>query len=154
MIRFLVEYERVVMLDADNIFLQKTDELFHCGQFCAIFINPCILHTGLFVLQPSEKVFKHMVHQLATGHGADQGFVAANFDDLLERPMFHPPTNGSKFNGFYRLPVGYQMDASFNYLALKWNIGMWTKQCHNFSECVVVELETISSSDIKSKPRN
>ncbi|GLJ54153.1 hypothetical protein SUGI_1160330 [Cryptomeria japonica] len=122
----LVDYERVVMLDADNVFLQKTDELFLCGQFCAVFINPCILHTGLFVLQPSEKVFKHMLHQLATGlkneDGADQGFVAAHFDDLLERPMFHPPTNGSKLNGFYRLPIGYQMDASFYYLALKWDI--------------------------------
>ena len=49
----LVEYERVVMLDADNLFLQKTDELFQCGQFCAVFINPCVFHTGLFVLQVS-----------------------------------------------------------------------------------------------------
>lgn len=47
----LVEYDRVVMLDADNLFLKKTDELFQCGQFCAVFINPCIFHTGLFVLQ-------------------------------------------------------------------------------------------------------
>lgn len=47
----LVDYERVVMLDADNLFLQKTDELFQCGQFCAVFINPCIFHTGVFVLQ-------------------------------------------------------------------------------------------------------
>lgn len=47
----LVSYERVVMLDSDNIFLQNTDELFQCGQFCAVFINPCIFHTGLFVLQ-------------------------------------------------------------------------------------------------------
>mgnify|MGYP000037588524 FL=1 len=47
----LVDYERVVMLDADNIFLRKTDELFQCGQFCAVFINPCIFHTGLFVLE-------------------------------------------------------------------------------------------------------
>ncbi|KAJ8467643.1 hypothetical protein OPV22_030195 [Ensete ventricosum] len=47
----LVSYDRVVMLDSDNIFLQRTDELFQCGQFCAVFINPCIFHTGLFVLQ-------------------------------------------------------------------------------------------------------
>jgi hypothetical protein len=47
----LVEYDRVVMLDADNLFLQNTDELFQCGQFCATFINPCVFHTGLFVLQ-------------------------------------------------------------------------------------------------------
>ncbi|RWW15167.1 hypothetical protein BHE74_00052234 [Ensete ventricosum] len=47
----LVSYDRVVMLDADNLFLQSTDELFQCGNFCAAFINPCIFHTGLFVLQ-------------------------------------------------------------------------------------------------------
>jgi alpha-N-acetylglucosamine transferase len=47
----LVEYERVVMIDSDNIFLQNTDELFQCGQFCAVYINPCYFHTGLFVLQ-------------------------------------------------------------------------------------------------------
>jgi hypothetical protein len=47
----LVDYDRVIMLDADNLFLQKTDELFQCGKFCAVFINPCTFHTGLFVLQ-------------------------------------------------------------------------------------------------------
>lgn len=47
----LLDYERVVMLDSDNLFLRNTDELFQCGQFCAVFINPCIFHTGLFVLQ-------------------------------------------------------------------------------------------------------
>lgn len=51
----LVEYDRVVMLDSDNLFVQKTDELFQCGQFCAVFINPCIFHTGLFVLQVMER---------------------------------------------------------------------------------------------------
>ncbi|KAH1267420.1 putative glucuronosyltransferase PGSIP7 [Glycine max] len=47
----LVDYDRIVMLDADNLFLQNTDELFQCGQFCAVFINPCVFHTGLSVLQ-------------------------------------------------------------------------------------------------------
>ena len=49
----LTEYQRVVMLDVDNLFLRAPDELFQCGQFCAAFINPCIFHTGLFVLQAS-----------------------------------------------------------------------------------------------------
>ena len=47
----LMEYERVVMLDVDNVFLRAPDELFQCGEFCAVFINPCIFHTGLFVLK-------------------------------------------------------------------------------------------------------
>ncbi len=57
----LVEYDRVVMLDADNLFLQKTDELFQCGQFCAVFINPCIFHTGLFVLQVNPRSHLYFV---------------------------------------------------------------------------------------------
>lgn len=47
----LTEYARVVQLDADNLFLRNVDELFACGDFCAVFINPCIFHTGLMVLK-------------------------------------------------------------------------------------------------------
>lgn len=122
----LVDYDRVIMLDSDNLFLQKTDELFQCGQFCAVFINPCIFHTGLFVLQPSMEVFRSMLHELAIGRenrdGADQGFLASYFPDLLDRPMFHQPPNATKLDGNYRLPLGYQMDASYYYLKLRWTI--------------------------------
>ncbi|XP_009399622.2 putative glucuronosyltransferase PGSIP8 [Musa acuminata AAA Group] len=122
----LVSYDRVVMLDSDNLFLQRTDELFQCGKFCAAFINPCIFHTGLFVLEPSMVVFKDMLHELEMGRknpdGADQGFLVSYFPDLLDRPMFHPPANGSKLDGTYRLPLGYQMDASYYYLKLRWNV--------------------------------
>ncbi|KAL5728264.1 glycogenin glucosyltransferase [Ranunculus cassubicifolius] len=122
----LVQYERVVMLDSDNLFLQNTDELFQCGQFCAAFINPCIFHTGLFVLEPSMKVFKNMVNKLERGmenrDGADQGFLTGYFGDLLDRPLFHQPANGTKLEGSYRLPLGYQMDASYFYLQLRWSI--------------------------------
>ncbi|KAG0447370.1 hypothetical protein HPP92_028361 [Vanilla planifolia] len=122
----LVEYDRVVMLDSDNIFLQRTDELFQCGQFCAVFINPCVFHTGLFALQPSTDVFKDMLHELEVGRsnpdGADQGFLASYFSDLLDKPMFHPPINGTRVEGTYRLPLGYQMDASYYYLKLRWSV--------------------------------
>ncbi|PIN13361.1 Glycogenin glucosyltransferase [Handroanthus impetiginosus] len=122
----LVKYDRVVMLDADNLFLQKTDELFQCGQFCAVFINPCIFHTGLFVLQPSLEVFNDMIHELevrrSNPDGADQGFIGSYYPDLLDRPMFHPPSNGTKLDGTFRLPLGYQMDASYYYLKLRWSV--------------------------------
>ncbi|KAL6007835.1 hypothetical protein ACLOJK_033338 [Asimina triloba] len=122
----LVDYDRVVMLDSDNLFQHNTDELFQCGQFCAVFINPCIFHTGLFVLQPSVEVFRNMLHELETGRrnsdGADQGFLVSYFSDLLDRPMFHPRSNGTKLDGFYRLPLGYQMDASYYYLKLRWSV--------------------------------
>lgn len=71
----------------------------------------------MWYLQPSAKVFKDMVHELEIGRdnpdGADQGFICSYFPDLLDQPMFHPPPNGTKLNGTYRLPLGYQMDASY-----------------------------------------
>lgn len=58
-----------------------------------------------------------MVYRLEAGtmnqDGADQGFLVSYFPDLLDQPMFHPPLNGTNLNGTYRLPLGYQMDASF-----------------------------------------
>ncbi|MBA0646573.1 hypothetical protein Goklo_014528 [Gossypium klotzschianum] len=121
----LVDYDGVVMLDADNLFLHKTDELFQYGQFCAVFINPCIFHI-YWPLCPSLEVFKDMTHQLETGKanpdGADQGFTGAYFPDLLDQPKFYPHLNGTTLDGHYRLPMGYQMDASYYYLKLGWRV--------------------------------
>ena len=62
-------------------------------------------------------VFKDMVHELEVGRenpdGADQGFIGSYFPDLLNKPMFQPPPNGTKLDGQYRLSLGYQMDASY-----------------------------------------
>jgi len=67
-----------------------------------------------------------MLHELDIGRsnsdGADQGFLTSYFSDPLDRPLFHPPANGSKLDGIFRLPLGYQMDASYYYLKLRWNI--------------------------------
>jgi len=69
------------------------------------------------VLQPSMEVFNDMLHQLEIGKhnpdGADQGFISSYFPDLLDMPMFHPPLNGTTVNGSYRLPLGYQMEATY-----------------------------------------
>lgn len=58
-----------------------------------------------------------MVHELEIERdnpdGADQGFIGGYFPDLLDKPMFHPPPNNTTLNGQYRLPLGYQMDASY-----------------------------------------
>ena len=62
-------------------------------------------------------VFNGMLQDLKSGRdnsdGADQGFLVGCFPDLLDKPLFHPPENGTKLNGTYRLPLGYQMDASY-----------------------------------------
>jgi len=72
---------------------------------------------NIWYLQPSTVVFKDMVNELRNGRenpdGADQGFIDSYFPDLLDKPLFHPPSNGTKLEGTYRLPLGYQMDASY-----------------------------------------
>jgi len=104
----LVSYERVVMLDSDNIFLQNTDELFQCGQFCAVFINPCIFHTGLFVLQV-ELLTLHAFHFLqkkltladqkicyfCLWNGYKQTYIAAS--DILWCPLLQHSGNLTAF---------------------------------------------------------
>ena len=55
-----------------------------------------------------------MTQQLETAYsfdGADQGFLASYFPNLLESPLFRPPPAGrGRLNGTFRLPLGYQMD--------------------------------------------
>lgn len=98
----LTEYQRVVMLDADNLFLRAPDELFQCGQFCAVFINPCIFHTGLFVLQArfinyfltltlsllmiSDVISKRGV--VAVGHQQEMGSDVPNGFSILYRNLY------------------------------------------------------------------
>ncbi|GBG63876.1 hypothetical protein CBR_g39657 [Chara braunii] len=122
----LTEYNRIVLLDADNIILDNMDELFRCGNFCAVFINPCIFHTGLMVLEPSHEVFRDMVKkldELDSFDGADQGFLVSYFPSLLESPLFVPPQEDGKYlQGMWRLPMGYQMDSGYFYLTYKWNV--------------------------------
>lgn len=63
------------------------------------------------------ETFKDLRHELEierpNSDGADQGFLGSYFPDLLDMPMFHPPANNTKLNGHFRLPLGYQMDASY-----------------------------------------
>jgi hypothetical protein len=85
-----------------------------------------LMHAGaVLVLQPSNETFSTMMHDIQmkkeNKDGADQGFLTNHFSDLLDRPMFHPPADSSRLNGLFRLPLGYQMDASYFYLKLKWN---------------------------------
>ncbi|KAJ0955888.1 putative glycogenin glucosyltransferase [Helianthus annuus] len=53
--------------------------------------------------------------------GADQGFIGGYFPDLLDQPMFiHPLMEPNLM--VHRLPLGYQMDASYYYLRLTWSV--------------------------------
>lgn len=62
----MLDYERVIYMDADNLFFQNIDELFKCGHFCAVYMNPCNFHTGLFVVTPNNATYNDMLKSLAT----------------------------------------------------------------------------------------
>ena len=74
----LTQYERLVYLDSDNIVLSNPDELFLCGHFCVVYMNPLLFHTGLMVIKPDTAHFDRLVHTLFSSDsyshdGADQG---------------------------------------------------------------------------------
>ena len=62
----MLDYERVIYMDADNIFFHNIDSLFNCGHFCAVYMNPCNFHTGLFVVTPNNATYNDLLKSLAT----------------------------------------------------------------------------------------
>ena len=62
----MLDYERVIYMDADNIFFHNIDSLFKCGHFCAVYMNPCNFHTGLFVVIPNNTTYNDLLKSLAT----------------------------------------------------------------------------------------
>ena len=58
----MLDYERVIYMDADNIFFHNIDNLFKCGHFCAVYMNPCNFHTGLFVVTPNNDTYKDDIY--------------------------------------------------------------------------------------------
>ena len=118
----MLEYERVIYMDADNIFFHNIDNLFKCGHFCAVYMNPCNFHTGLFVVTPNNATYNDLLKSLAelvtllllphsqpSYDGADQGFLVAYFEGLQSAPLFDPdhPIPESAMPKMQRLSIGY-----------------------------------------------
>ena len=54
-----------------------------------------------------------MLQEISNKNGTYEGILTSHFYDLLDRPLFHPPVDGTKqLSGLYRLPESYQMDAT------------------------------------------
>eukprot|EP01117_Protostelium_nocturnum_P011125 TRINITY_DN4040_c0_g1_i1.p1 TRINITY_DN4040_c0_g1~~TRINITY_DN4040_c0_g1_i1.p1 ORF type:complete len:515 (+),score=88.39 TRINITY_DN4040_c0_g1_i1:235-1779(+) len=148
----LVEYEKIVYLDADTMMLKNSDELFNCGDFCAVFINPCIFNSGVMVISPSTKLFQDMISKVAelpSYDGADQGFLNSYFNDLLSSPLWNPlisphqTKNNSlsddnpnevigRWTGNFRLPTFYHVDHFLYYQRGKWDMPCLTPKILEF----------------------
>ncbi|TMW63543.1 hypothetical protein Poli38472_002484 [Pythium oligandrum] len=124
----LLEYERVVYLDADNVLIRNSDELFLCGHFCAVFMNPCHFHTGLLVVSPDAKEYQRLLGGL--GHveshdGADQGFLSSMYSQALRRAELFVPEKAKQLTKLpkgMRLSVGYNINHKYFYEQYHWKL--------------------------------
>lgn len=125
----LLEYERVVYLDADNVLIRNADELFLCGHLCAVFMNPCHFHTGLLVVTPDAKEYQRLLRGL--GHlqsfdGADQGFLSSMYSHELRQAPLFTPTRAVHMQHTLptgmRLPVGYNINHKYFYEQYHWKL--------------------------------
>ncbi len=83
----MTQYERIVLMDADVLVMDNMDELFICGNFCAVSINPCIFHIGVIVLEPNTEIFADMIlklrEHLDSHDGDDQVCMGVNIYSWL-----------------------------------------------------------------------
>ena len=98
----LVEFEKMVFLDADTIVIQNVDELFDRPEFAAgpDYFVPDRFNSGVMVLTPSQTTYDKMRKTLLTTEsydGGDQGFLNLFFANWYGMP----PGN--------RLPAGFNM---------------------------------------------
>lgn len=113
----MTSYESVVYLDADNVAMHSLDELFGCGGFCVVYMNPCFFHTGLMVVRPSTAEFKRLMgllydESVHSYDGADQGFLTAVYgQDMRDAPLYVPTaTPRTTVPKVERLPINYNFN--------------------------------------------
>jgi len=128
----LLEYERVIYMDADNLVTRNMDEVFLCGHFCITFFNPIYFHTGMLVVKPDAVKFKQLLNNLLTlasfsYDGADQGFLTAEFPQLDSAPLFNVreilqnPNPVPSEEPVMRFNMEYNMNSVFFYPHYSWD---------------------------------
>ncbi|MEW7008579.1 glycosyltransferase [Lentilitoribacter sp. EG35] len=95
----LVEYERIIFLDADTIVIRNIDKLFSYPEFSAapnVYETVADFHrlnSGVFVATPSLTTFENMIKELDTPNAywrrTDQSFLEHFFPDWHGLPVFY-----------------------------------------------------------------
>jgi alpha-N-acetylglucosamine transferase len=90
----LVEYDKVVLLDADTVVLRNIDDLFARPAIAAAsdFFMPDRFNSGVLVLEPSLELTGRLLVALAaapTYDGGDQGFLNSFWPDWWSMPVEH-----------------------------------------------------------------
>lgn len=119
----LVEFERVIFMDADMLVIENIDELCSCNaDYCAVVRNT-FFNAGLLVVRPAA----HLFVELKTAYALrvnnvddDQGFLNQFFWTSERCPYYEPLEDLSKYKDgdvptakCYRLPGYYNGDVGF-----------------------------------------
>lgn len=116
----LVDYERVVFLDADMVAAENIDELCSCAApYCTVVRNT-FFNSGMLVIEPSMAEYEKMMSVIGTTHsytGADQGFLNNYWWNTERCPFYEPQVDLPTFTSSdvpradcYRLPGYYNGD--------------------------------------------
>lgn len=109
----LVEYSKVVYLDADTIMTANSDELFKCPGFCAALRHSERFNSGVMVITPSVKQYEDMISKIEvfpSYTGGDQGFLNAYFKDFMNGLVFDPSQSYISEHSTMRLPTKFNAD--------------------------------------------
>ncbi len=112
----LVEFDKIVVLDADMITLKNIDDLFERPSIAAApdFFLPDRFNSGLMVFEPSIATFERLLEALwetPSYDGGDQGFLNVFFSNWYAMDVAH------------RLPAGYNLQ-SFIFQFLRGHQGL------------------------------
>eukprot|EP00750_Incisomonas_marina_P019116 INCI3221.3.p1 GENE.INCI3221.3~~INCI3221.3.p1 ORF type:complete len:246 (-),score=36.49 INCI3221.3:259-996(-) len=114
----LVQFEKVVYLDADTLVLENIDELFRRPAFSAApdVFPPDKFNAGVMVIKPSRERFDDMmtkVPDLDSHDGGDTGFLNSYYKGWF--------TTGAE----HRLPFGYNALRTMHWLTYTKKPGYW-----------------------------
>lgn len=114
----LVEFEKIVYVDADALVLENVDELFErpCPAAAPDTFPPDKFNAGVMVIKPSMGVFRDMkskIGKLTSYDTGDTGFLNAYFDNWYTMPAGH------------RLPFGYNALRTMYWLTAPRTKGYW-----------------------------
>ncbi|XP_070682335.1 UDP-glucuronate:xylan alpha-glucuronosyltransferase 2-like [Malus domestica] len=74
----LIEYDKIIFIDADIIVLRNLDLLFHFPQMSAISNSGYLFNSGIMVIEPSNCTFKFLMDHrddIVSNNGGDQGYL-------------------------------------------------------------------------------
>jgi glycogenin glucosyltransferase len=132
----LLEYDKLIYLDADMLVCGNIEDLFERPHFSAVNAGSLLpvnqgwkeLNSGLLVIEPTESLCKQVFEKIPSltseDHG-DQGFLQAFFPDWPNHKTLHLPHQ-------YNVPVSYldvyclehQFSFSYKRRSLKTNIAV------------------------------